>query len=238
MDTPLLCSTSSGRGAALTSTCTGSTPQAHAARTCHAKEDGVGVSRHFYGVEAAFCVVVAAHDASVDGRDDTPVQRAGVPRVRKDEDVPRDRALLGGSVCQQQPACRPARCWHWSVMGHGVAALRVGTAAAAAEPGGRRGGAGGGSTGVGAGGPRLLGLLAVGAIALRGGLGRRRCSSAIACGSVGVGRGASARVAEVPPPESWQRRLRQSRPCCCLGLCLGARVEPLAFNVAVASVQG
>ena len=117
MDTPLLCCTSSVRGAALTSTCTGSTPQAHAARTCHAKEDGVGVSRHFYGVEAAFCVVVAAHDASADGRDDTPVQRAGVPRVRKDEDVPRDSALIGGSMCQQQPACRPARCSHWSVTG-------------------------------------------------------------------------------------------------------------------------
>ena len=76
-------------------TCTGSTPQAQAARNCHAKEGGVGVSRH-WGVEAAVCVVVAAH-ASADVWDATPELRAGVPRVRKDEDEPLDRALLGGS---------------------------------------------------------------------------------------------------------------------------------------------
>ena len=77
MDTPLppQSATSSVRGAALASTCTGSTPQAHAARTCHAKEGGVGISRHCYGVKAAFCVVVAVH-ASADGRDSMPVLRA------------------------------------------------------------------------------------------------------------------------------------------------------------------
>ena len=81
---------------------------------------------------------------------------------------------------------------------HGVTELRVGTATAAAGPGRRRGGAGGASAGIGAGGPRQLGLLAVIAVALRGGPGRRRCSFVVARGSVGVGRGASAARVAAP----------------------------------------
>ena len=125
--------TSSVRGAALASTCTGSTPQAHAARTCHAKEGGVGVLRHCYGVEAACCVVVAAH-ASADGRDATSVLRARVPRVGEDEEAPCDGArVLDGSEAGGVPAA--ARQPPGAVLAlerHGVAELRVGAAAAAA----------------------------------------------------------------------------------------------------------
>ena len=83
-------------------------------------------------------------------------------RVRKNEDAPRDRALLGGSEAGDVPAA--ARLTPGVVLAlerHGIAKLRVVTAAAAIEPGGRVGGAGGGSAGVGAGGPLQLGLLAV-----------------------------------------------------------------------------
>ena len=82
--------------------------------------------------------------------------------MRKDEDGPRDRALLGGAEAGDVPAA--ARLTPGAVLAlerHGVAKLRVGTAEAATEPGGRLGGAGGGSAGVGAGGPLQPGLLAV-----------------------------------------------------------------------------
>jgi len=62
---------------------------------------------------------VAAH-TPVNARDATPVLRAGVPRVGEDKDAPRDGALLGRTeeaMFQQQPACHPALCYHWSVMG-------------------------------------------------------------------------------------------------------------------------
>ena len=139
--------TSSVRGAALASTCTGSTPQAHAARTCHAKEGGVGVLRHCYGVEAACCVVVAAH-ASADGRDATSVLRARVPRVGEDEEAPCDGAprRFGGRRCASSspPA---ARC------GAGTGASRGRRTAcrrgrSRGMPDGRRGGACGAGVGV------------------------------------------------------------------------------------------
>ena len=108
------------------------------------------------GVEAVVCEVVSAH-AAAGGRDAAPVLRAGVLRVREDKDAPRDRLLLGGTEAGDAPAaaCLPpgaglALDHHW----HGVTELRVGMAAAAAEPGGRRGGAGGAGAGVRAKGPR------------------------------------------------------------------------------------
>jgi len=55
------------------------------------------------GVKAAVRVVVAAH-ASANGRDATPVLRAGVPRVGEDEDAPRDGALLGRAEAGDVPA--------------------------------------------------------------------------------------------------------------------------------------
>ena len=91
--------------------------------------------------------------------------RARVPRVGEDEDAPRDGALLGGvggAEAGDVPAA--ARLPPGAVLAlerHGVAELRVGTAAAAVDPGGRHGGAGGGGPGVGARGPRQLGLLSV-----------------------------------------------------------------------------
>ena len=112
-----------------------------------------------------------------------------------DEDAPRSGTLHSGAKAGDVPA--EASLPPSAVLAlerHGVAELRVGTAAAAAEPSRRRGGAGGASAGVG--GPRQLGLFALDAVALRGGPGRRRCSSVVACGSLGVGRGTcSARVA-------------------------------------------
>ena len=133
------------------------------ARTCHAAKEAVLV---FHGIatasKAAFGVVVAAHSLA-DGRDATPVLRARrVPRVGEDEDAPRDGALLSGAEAGDVPAA--ARLPPGAVLTlerHGVAELRVGTTAAAADPGGRRGGAGGGGAGVGARGPRQLGLLSV-----------------------------------------------------------------------------
>ena len=113
------------------------------------------------GVKAAVCVVVAAH-APANGRDATPVLRAGVPRVGEDEDAPRDGALLGCAEAGDVSAA--ARLPPGAVLAlghHGVTKLLVGTAAAAAEPGGRRRGAGSGCAGVGAGGPRRLGLLSI-----------------------------------------------------------------------------
>ena len=110
----------------------------------------------FHGIatasKAAFGVVVAAHSLA-DGRDATPVLRARrVPRVGEDEDAPRDGALLSGAEAGDVPAA--ARLPPGAVLTlerHGVAELRVGTAAAAAEPDGRRGGAGGAGAEVGAG---------------------------------------------------------------------------------------
>ena len=110
---------------------------------------------------------------------------------------------------------------------HGVTELRVGTATAAAEPGRRRGGAGGAGAGVGAGGPRQLGLLAVIAVALRGSPGWRRCSSVVARGSVGVGRGASA--ARVAPPLLGAAASDAAAAS-------ASAVEPLASSVATSAV--
>ena len=115
----------------------------------------------FHSIAKASKPPVAAH-ASADGRDATPVLRARVPRVGEDEDASRDGALLGGAEAGDVPAA--ARLPPSAVLAlerHGVDELRVGTAAAAADPGGRRRGAGGGSAGVGARGPRQLGLLSV-----------------------------------------------------------------------------
>ena len=70
------------------------------------------------------------------------MQRAGVPRVRKDEDAPCTRALLSSSEAGCVPAAArlpPGAVLALALERHGVAELRVGTAAAAAEPGGRRG---------------------------------------------------------------------------------------------------
>ena len=91
----------------------------HLSRTCHAKGGGV---------KAPFCVVVAAH-ASADGKDTTPVLRAGVTRVGEDEDAPRDRALLGGSEAGDVPAAALPPGAVLALERHGVAELRVGTAA-------------------------------------------------------------------------------------------------------------
>ena len=77
------------------------------------------------------------------------MQRAGVPRVRKDEDAPCTRALLSSSEAGCVPAAArlpPGAVLALALERHGVAELRVGTAAAAAEPGGglrRRGDEGG-----------------------------------------------------------------------------------------------
>ena len=50
-------------------------------------------------------------------------------------------------MCQQQPACRPARCWHWSVTGS------LNCVSARPQPRQSQvGGAGGAGAGVGAGG--------------------------------------------------------------------------------------
>ena len=130
-------------------------------------------------------------------------------------------------MCQQQPACRPARCWHWGVTGspNCVSARpqprqsQVGGAGAWTEA----------APGPEPGGPWQLGLLAFSTVDMRGGPGRRRCISFIARGSEGVGRGASARVApprcfptprcsqsqrplQLPllPPRPLPRRLRQA----------------------------
>ena len=148
------------------------------------------------------------------------------------------RATARSSAVRRQAMCQLPPGAVLALERHGVAELRVGTAAAAAEPGGRRGCAGGAGAGVGAGGPRQLGLLTVGAVALRGGPGRRRCSSVVARGSVGVGRGASAaRVApSVAPP--LLGAVKVGGLCSCRSLCLGIfiRVEPLASSVATSSV--
>ena len=101
----------------------------------------------------------------------------------------RSSAVRWQAMCQQQPACRPvlalerhgvrAACRH----GHSHDRARWGTWAVPA---------------------RVVSLLAFGTVELRGGPGRHRCSSVIANGSAGVGRGASARVApqrRLPTPQ-------------------------------------
>ena len=224
--------TSSVRGAALASTCTGSTPQAQAARTCHVKEGGVAVSRHGYGVEDTFCVVVTSWRAMPRPTGGTPRRCSGQAyrewgRMRTRRATSCSSAVRRQAMCQQQPACRPARCWHWGVTGspNCVSARpqprqsQVGGAGAWTEA----------APGPEPGGPWQLGLLAFSTVDMRGGPGRRRCISFIARGSEGVGRGASARVApprcfptprcsqsqrplQLPllPPRPLPRRLRQA----------------------------
>ena len=144
------------------------------------------------------------------GSNPGPSKRLGPPRTltsvtQKTAKRHRMTSLAANNFCQRVcvvvAAHAPARLPPGAVLAlerHGVAKLRVRTAAAATEQGGRSGGAAGAGAGVRARGPRQLGLLSFSAVALRG-QGRRRCSSVIACGSVGFGRGASARVALGPP---------------------------------------
>ena len=136
-------------------------------------------------------------------------------------------------MCQQQPACRPARCWHWSVTGSpNCVSARPQLRHARWETRGRL----------------RRRDRSQGALTARTPE-RRHCRRA-------QPRAASLQLRHRP----WlcwgrQRRLRHSRPrvaspllgavkvsglcscrCCRLGLCVGVRVEPFASSIATSAV--
>ena len=158
--------------------------------------------------------------------------------MRTNRSTARSSAVRRQAVCQQQPACRPARCWHWSVMGHGVAELRVSTVAAATEPGGRRGGAGGAGAAVSRGAsaarpPRRPSRRPA----------RRPRAATLQlrhCPRLCRGRQRHLRQSHPPRRLPTPRRSQSQRPLQLpllpLDLCLGVRVEPFASSVATSAV--